>query len=256
MLRSRTRWIAAAAGRTLIVMTAAALVGCGEESVPTGLSPTGPTGRVRFVNAVADPLRADRLDVTVAGTPVAVNVGFGVAAPNTAVQPNPAPYYPVYAGSWPVVARRTADPSIMVLSQNIDVTASTDYTVLAVGTSAGVSGVVLIDANAAPTGGNIRLRLVHASPSSAPAVDVYVTAPTADISQMAPSASNVAFKAASAYLTVAAGTYRVRVTATGSKTPLVDATTGALTTGAVRSFVLLDRSAGGVPATSVLLVDR
>lgn len=257
MLRSRTRCIAAASGRALLLMmSAVALVGCGEESVPTGLTPTGPTGRVRFVNAVADPLRADRLNVTVAGTPVAVNIAFGVAAPNPGVQPNPAPYYPVYVGSWPVIARRTADTSVTVLSQNIDVAASKDYTVMAVGTSAGVSGVVLTDDNTAPATGSVRLRLVHGSPSSAPAVDLYVTGAATDIATVAPSASNVAFKGTSAYLTLAAGTYRVRVTAAGSKTPLIDATTGALATGAVRSFILLDRSAGGVPATSVLLVDR
>lgn len=259
MLRSRTRWIAAASRRApmvLVMMAAAALAGCGEESVPTGLTPTGPTGRVRFVNAVADPLRADRLNVTVAGTPLAVNIAFGVAAPNPSVQPNPAPYYPVYVGSWPVIARRTADTTVTVLNQNIDVAASRDYTVLAVGTSAGVSGVVLTDDNTAPADGSVRLRLVHASPSSAAAVDLYVTAAATDIGTVSPSASNVVFKGTSAYLTLAAGTYRVRVTAPGSKTPLVDATTGALATGAVRSFILLDKAAGGVPATSVLLVDR
>jgi hypothetical protein len=48
----------------------------------------------------------------------------------------------------------------------------------------------------------------------------------------------------------------VRVTAAGSKTPILDVTLPALASGSARTLVLLDRSAGGTPATSALLVDR
>jgi len=260
MIRSTNRTIArvaTCASRSLALgLVAASLLACGEERLPSGVTPTSPTGRIRFVNAVADPARADRLDVTVAGVPLAVNIAYGAAAPNTAVQPNPAPYYPVYVGSWPVVARRTADTTVTVLNQNVTIAEGTDYTVLAVGTSAGVSGVVLTDDNTAPAAGNVRLRLVHASPTSPAAVDVYATAVTTDISSATPSAANVAFRSGSAYLALPAGTYRVRVTAAGSKAPILDVTLPALASGAARTLVLLDRSAGGTPATSALLVDR
>lgn len=247
--RTGARLLAAAA-------LALGLAACAEEDLPSGLAATGPTGRVRFIHAVADPARADRLDITLAGVPIAVNVAFGVAAPNTVAQPNPAPYYPVYVGSWPLVARRTADSTVTVLSQTLTVAAGTDYSVVAVGTSAGVSAVVLTDDNQAPAAGSIRLRVVHASPSSAAAVDVYVTPAATDIATVAPTASNVAFKAATPYLALAAGTYRVRVTAAGSKTPILDTTLPALASGAARTVLLLDRAAGGTPATSAVVVDR
>ena len=239
-----------------VVCTALVLSACDEESLPTGVTPTQATGRIRVVNAVADPARADRVNITVAGTPVAVNVAYGVAAPNTGVQPNPAPYYPVYVGNWPLAVRRTADTTVKVLDRTIDVAANTDYTVLVLGNAAGVSGVVLTDDNTAPAGATIRLRVVHASAGAPAAVDVYVTGAATDIAGIAPTAGNVAFRAAAPYLAVAAGVYRVRVTAVGSKVPLLDTTLPSLAAGAARTVLFLDRAAGGLPATAAVLADR
>jgi hypothetical protein len=233
-----------------------ALSACDEESLPTGVRPNQATGRLRVVNAVADPARADRVNITVAGTPLAVNIAYGAVAPAIGVQPNPAPYYPIYAGSFPVALRRTADTTVKVLDYSLTVAANTDYTVLALGNAAGVNGVVLTDNNAAPAAGTVRLRVVHASSSAPAAVDVYVTAATADISTVTPTASNVAFRAATAYLALAAGVHRVRVTAVGSKTTLLDVTLPSLAALSARTVLFLDRAAGGLPAASAVLADR
>lgn len=260
MVRSGRNSVAATLGRMVrratTLIAVAASFACSEEDLPTGVVPTGEAGRVRFVHAVADPSRADRVNVSVAGVPIAVNVAFGAVVPNTSVQPNPATYYPIYTGAATVSVRRTSDTTVKVLDQALTVAAGTDYTVLAIGSAATVSGVVLTDDNSAPTAGNIRLRAVHASPSAAPSVDVYITAAATDIGTVTPTASNVAFRGASAYVTLPSGVYRVRVTAAGSKTPILDVTTASLAAGTVRSFFILDRAAGGTPLTNAFVVDR
>lgn len=246
---------AAVTRRAVVVIAACMLSACGEESLPSGVTPNQPTGRLRVVNAVADTARGDRVNITVAGTPLAVNVAYGVAAPNPGVQPNPAPYYPIYVGSWPVAVRRTADTTIKVLDQSLDVAANVDYTVLALGDATGVSGLVLTDDNT-PPGDNVRMRVVHASTAAPAAVDIYVTGAADDIGAIGPTAANVAFRAASPYLSLAAGVHRVRITAVGSKAPLLDTTLPSLAAGAARTVLFLDRAAGGLPATSSVLTDR
>jgi hypothetical protein len=236
-----------------LVLVAAA---CGEETLPTGVVPTQATGRVRVVNAVSDPTRADRVNITVAGTPLAVNIAYGGVAPAVGVQPNPAPYYPVYVGSWPLAVRRTADTTVKVLDQSLTVAASTDYTVIVLGQTGPATAAVLTDDNTAPAAGNVRVRVVHASLSAPAAVDIYVTAASTDISTVNPTAAGVALRAATPYLSLTAGVYRVRVTATGSKTPLLDTTLPALAAGAARTVLFLDRAAGGLPAVGATLVDR
>jgi hypothetical protein len=115
--------------------------------------------------------------------------------------------------------------------------------------------VVLTDDQTAPASGNVRVRLVHASPAAGN-VDIYVTAPTADIATTAPTLTNVAFRAVSNYLEVPAGTYRVRVTPTGTKTVAIDANNVALTSGQVRTAVAVDAPGGGAPLAAILLADK
>jgi hypothetical protein len=236
--------------------TVCAIAACGEESLPSGVTPDQATGRLRVVNAVADPTRADRVNINVAGVPLAVNIAYGAVAPALGVQPNPAPYYPVYVGTWPLAVRRTADTSIKVVDQTIDIAANTDYTLIVLGLTSGVSVTQLTDNNTAPADGTVRVRVVHTSLSAPGTVDIYVTSATADIATLQPTAANVPRGGATAYLSLAPGVHRVRVTAAGSKTTLLDTTLPSLTAGAARTVLVLDRAAGGLPATSSVLADR
>lgn len=239
-----------------IFLTAFVLAGCSEESLPSGVTPNQDVGRLRVVNAVADPTRGDRVNITVASTPLAVNIAYGAAAPALGVQPNPAPYYPIYVGTWPLAVRRTADTSIKVLDETLDIAANTDYTVIVLGLASGVSVRQLTDDNAAPAEGTVRLRVVHSSLSAPATVDIYVTSATADIATLQPTAANVPTGGATPYLSLAPGVHRVRVTAAGSKTPLLDTTLPSLAAGAARTVLMLDRAAGGLPATASVLTDR
>jgi len=239
-----------------VALTIAALAACGEESLPSGVTPDQAVGRLRVVNAVADPARGDRVNITVANTPLAVNIAYGAVAPALGVQPNPAPYYPIYVGTWPLAIRRTADTSIKVLDETLDIAANTDYTVIVLGQASGVSVRQLTDDNAAPAEGTVRLRVVHSSLSAPGTVDIYVTSTTADITTLQPTAANVPMGGATPYLSLAPGVHRVRVTAAGSKTTVLDTNLPSLAAGAARTVLMLDRAAGGLPATASVLADR
>ena len=228
------------------------LTSCGDDDPPTGVGAPGPVGRVRVVNAVpaATATGPTAVNVIVAGTPFVVNLAYGAAAPVS-----PTVYYAVLAGTRDLAVRRTADTSVHVLDLPLNVAANTEYTVLAVGPAAAAEGVVLTDDNSAPATGQVKVRAVNASPS-APSVDVYVTSATADIAALSPTASAVAFKAATPYVEMPAGTVRVRFTTAGTKTVLRDVSLASLAAGAIRTVVLLDASTGGTPLTSLTLTDR
>ena len=87
-------------------------------------------------------------------------------------------------------------------------------------------------------------------------MDIYVTAPAANLATTAPTLTNVPFRAASSYLEVPAGTYRVRITPAGTKTVAIDVNDVALAAGQVRTAVAVDAPGGGAPLGAILLADR
>lgn len=119
-----------------------------------------------------------------------------------------------------------------------DLMGDVEYSIIAVGKVADdtLEPLVLTRPDEDFGAGNIRLQVVHASPD-APEVDVYLTAPDADISMMTPSLAAVPFKGASDLIEVAAGDYQARVTLAGSKDVVFD--TGALTLPADTDLMLV-----------------
>ena len=100
----------------------------------------------------------------------------------------------------------------------------------------------------------MRVRAIHGAPS-APAVDIYVTAPGADLAGETPALTNVAFGDVADYIEAPAGDYRVRVTPTGTQTVVIDSGTLTLTSGQVRTAVAVDATGGGGPFDLLLLSD-
>ena len=119
---------------------------------------------------------------------------------------------------------------------------------------ADIAPIVLEDDRTAPSTGNIKVRAVHGAPG-APAVDIYVTAPGADIATATPALTNVPFGAASDYLEVPAGSYQVRVTPAGSKTVVIDSGALSLAAGQVRTAIAVDSPGGGAPFDLLVLED-
>jgi hypothetical protein len=97
-----------------------------------------------------------------------------------------------------------------VIGADVTLSAGTDYTVAAVGKLSEIGPLVLTDDNKAPAEGQVRLRFVHASPD-APAVDIYAEGAGVVV-------PNAAFKDASGYLDLPAGTYNLEVRAAGTET--------------------------------------
>ena len=237
---------------SLLAGVVLALAACSEEDVPTGVQPTEATGRVRVVNAIANTVAGNRpVDVTLDALPVIANLAYGAAAPLAPA----ATYYPVYVGARQLKTVRTAAPTTTLLDQSLTIAENTDYTVLMIGSGNTAQGVVLTDANAAPAAGSVKIRVVHGAASTAN-VDVYITSTTADISALAPTVANVAPRTATAYQTLAAGTWRVRLTTAGTKTVVLDVNNVAVPSLGVRSVFAFDAAAGGTPLVALTLTDR
>jgi len=182
---------------------AAFTMACGTKEAPTGLQPTGPTGRIRFVNLINDPAR-NPVNAILEQLPFGVNLAYGGSTPSSLPAPNTANYSAIYAGDRSLVLKKTADTNVTVASFTLPITANQDRTVYAVGGTGGgtVTSFSTTDDNATaiPTG-QTSVRVVNLSPAAG-AVDVFVTAPNADLAAATPVATNVAPSAASAYANI------------------------------------------------------
>jgi len=104
----------------------------------------------------------------------------------------------------------------------------------------------------APAAGHAKVRVVSYATA---AVDVYVTDSLTDITATAPNSANLATEQAGAYVDYTAAAKRVRITAAGTKTPLLFDHMVTLTDGQVASVLFLDPAAAGQANKFVLLGD-
>jgi hypothetical protein len=208
--------------------------------------------KVRFVHASSD---AGSIDVAVDGKTVATDLAFGDVSPSS-------DYLTVTAGTRKVEVRPTGTTNDLINS-NVSLGSGKNYSVVASGLAnpppGTIAAIVLTDDNTAPTSGNVKLRIVHVSPSVTPLpgatipgpVDVYVVAPGTDITGMSPTIPGLAYTQASAYQNIAAGSTEVIVTRTTDQNPIVDQTYD-LASGQNRTLVLLDNGAVPNPVTTLL----
>ena len=182
------------AARRLTFITAAALVAaaCGTEDAPDPLSPSGPAGRIRFVNLVTDPGR-NPVNVILEGLPFGVNLGYTGSTPSSLPAPSTANYSPVLEGPRTLILKKTADTAVTDGTLAVTITANNDYTVFATGGTAGgaVTAFTTGDVNTAPPAGQARIRVVNMSPTAG-AVDVFITAANADLAVATPVATALA----------------------------------------------------------------
>ena len=136
---------------------------------------------------------------------------------------------------------------------DLDLAADTIYTVAAVNTVAAIEPVVISQPDAAVSAGSARLFVLHGA-AAAPQVDVYVTAPGADLAASAP-VGTFAFKETIGPAEVPAGDYQVRVTAAGDAAAVVyDSGAITLNAGDDLTVAALPNTGGGpAPITLVAL---
>jgi LPXTG-motif cell wall-anchored protein len=191
----------------------------------------GDQARVRAVHASPD---GPAVDILVDDNAAFRNVAFkGISD-----------YAGLDAGSHNVKVVPAGDTEPAVIDADLDLAASQDYTVVAVGTLDAIEPLVLEDSNSAPAAGMAHVRFVHASPD-APTVDVAV--------KNGPSLfTNVAYKEVGDYTPVESGSYDLEVRIAGTEDVALDVPGVSLDGGAVYTVFAVGL-ADGEPALSALL---
>jgi Domain of unknown function (DUF4397) len=200
----------------VLVLTISFLGGCG----------SGGT-QVRLMNAFNG---ESSLNLVVNNSTVASGVAYGAASG----------YAGASSGSESV---QISSASGTLLNTNLDISGGNNNTILA--TSLGAS--VFTDNKATPPTNDIQIRAINAA-GTLGTMDVYIVPPSTDLSSVSPTAT-LDYRAASNYMTLAAGSYQVEFCLTGSKIPIINSGALALTAGQIRTVVSLD---GNGFSTSVL----
>lgn len=210
-------------------------------SVSPSPTPT-PVVTARLRALFASP-NAGNLDVLLDEKPVAANIPYRTATT----------YVTLPAGAH-TVRFNAAGTGNTVLNANVSLAANTDTTLAVVGDAGNVAPVSLTDDNSAPASGAARVRVLQASPAMG-AVDVYITAKDADILAASPAVNGVAYRAASNYVQLPAGTYEIRVTPAGTKNIAIDALM-TMTAGQVVTIGSVGDPSVGQPLEAIVFPDR
>jgi Domain of unknown function (DUF4397) len=222
---------------TLLMAATALTAACDDDDDNTG--PEG-EARVRVVHASPD---APDVDVLLDDAVVLSDVPYLAASD----------YLEAPAGQHNVKVN-AAGTTTTVIDEDVTLVDGTDYTVIASDLVAALTPIVLEDDNSTPAAGTARVRAIHGAPS-APAVDIYVTAPGADLEGETPVLTGVEFGDVADYLEVPAGDYQVRVTPAGTKIVAIDSGTLTLVSGQVRTAIAVDAPGGGAPFDLLVLAD-
>lgn len=223
-----------------VIGLAAGVAGISGCKLDDALGPTSNQGIVQIINAAA---RYDSVDLyvdsvnAVAGLPY----GQGTSVPINAL---------TTSRIFTVV--NSTDASALASSEFIVADQAT-YALILTQRATGAGLLVLPDTVSAPPENQIALRIVNAATSSG-TVDVYVTGP--DSTLVTPVAQDIPFEGVMAYRHFPVGTVRLRVTTAGTQNVLLDVDASALVAGQVRTIVVVDSDAGGLPLTWLALPDR
>lgn len=181
--------------------------------------------RVKAVNAIPD---SNALSYFGESTALLSNVPFQGASS----------YVTTTTGARTLRIEASNVPGTTVASLAQALGAGQDYTMLAVNPLAQASLIALLDNNALPSTGKARVRFVNALAGSGN-VDVLV--------DFASQASGIAFRAASAYVEITAGsTYTVTFASAGGVTSLATLTPVEFLSGAVYTVYLVGNGSSGV----------
>lgn len=153
------------------------------------------------------------------------------------------------------VEANTPAGGVQVLSFDASLEGDMQYNVFAAGSvgDGTLEAFVVANQQSEVTAGNARVQIVHAA-KNAPIVDIYVTAPDADISAAQPLVT-LGYSENTGYVEVPAGDYRVRITAAGAKVVAYDSGTLPLGDGADLLVAATTNVATGTSPVSLLIND-
>nr|WP_306806044.1 DUF4397 domain-containing protein [Caballeronia sp. BR00000012568055] len=179
----------------VLVCIASFIAGCGGGDDGPG------SAHLRILHASPD---APNVDVYLDNVVVLTNVSY----------PTASNYLTIYAGGHNIKIN-AAGTSTTVINVSPSLARDGYYTAIAANFVASIQAILATDDASAPPAGQARIRVIHAAPDAGP-VDILVN------NQVV--LSNVPFAAISNYLTVSAGTYDVKVNATGTSVTAIEAT--------------------------------
>ncbi|RLA26998.1 MAG: hypothetical protein DRQ63_06945, partial [Gammaproteobacteria bacterium] len=239
---------------TVVCATAIiALAGCSSSSTPPPRedtpSPPQPSAQIQVVHAVAD---APSITVNVGGPPPAGSDLIGLVFAGV----SNGSFLPVDAVDVSVDANLPDGTAVEVVAATpVDFVVDTRTIIVATGAVGAIEAVVLVqDVPGAASTGNARLRFMHAAVGVG-TVDVYATAPDADLAASAPVAT-IAFQEAGDVLDLAPGDYQVRVTPTGDPaTVIFDAGTATLIGGEDILAVAVNNTTASTQPITLLVAD-
>ncbi len=186
----RRRWLALALSSPVLV------AGCGGGTDTT-------KAQVRFINASA----YDALTLEVDDEDLFSSVGWGDETPYREVDP----------GDCESTISRSGSASALVPAFTPSLSEDDSFTVLAWGPLGDLDWTLIDENSSEPDDDESRLRVFNGA-TDAGALDVYVTAASESLEDAVPTFPAAAVGELGAFATIDAGTWRVRVTAAGSKT--------------------------------------
>lgn len=132
---------------------------------------------------------------------------------------------------------------------------SGSYTYIAYGPIASATGILVSDNNLPNTNsGTFNFRVINVAAGIGP-VDVYLTPAGTDINSTSPTVPNVAIGAASTFVSVNAGSYELRVTATGTKQVVYDTAVQAFNNGASYQAAVFTKGSSRLVGVAMLNLD-
>ena len=187
----------------ILCLTSLTLIGCSK-----GNNSSQGNAQMRVVNAFS---QANALDVTVNAKPVVSGLSFQSSTQYTSTD----------SGSQ-IVTVGVTGASTALVNTTLNVGSYTNYSFIIFGPQTAVGALLLNDGFNNPGDGFFAVRFINAAPGPA-ALDLYLTAPGADLSATAPAVSNIAYGSSSLFLPIAIGNlFQIRITPTGTKDVIYD----------------------------------
>lgn len=134
---------------------------------------------------------------------------------------------------------------------DIDLAKNTNTLVIAVNTVANIEPLIITRQDENVRSDKTRVNIIHAAPN-APQVDIYVTAPDADLANSSATAT-AAFKDSSGELEVDSGSYQIRITPANSQTVVFDSGTIELPGGGDLAILALENTLTGSSPVQLLI---
>jgi hypothetical protein len=226
--------------KLLMICAAFGLAACDSSNNPPKAEPEATTFELQVMHASPD---APPVNVLLDGTVALADVDYKTGSGHATLE----------VGTYTVQVDGILPGGNLTVIGPVDIAFEADklYTIAAVNGVASIEPVVIEQPDSEVGAGAARLFVLHGA-AAAPAVDVYVTAPGADLSASAPTGS-FEFKQTIGPAEVAAGDYQIRVTAAGDPTAVVfDSGTVTLIAGTDLVVVAVPNTSGGAAPISLV----